>query len=44
MIEPPSLEELIAEFSSLPGIGNKTARRLSLSYFVRPREQAVRFF
>lgn len=43
MIEPPSLEELIAEFSSLPGIGNKTARRLAYHILSRPREQAVRF-
>ena len=43
MIEPPSLEELIAEFSSLPGIGNKTARRLAYHILSRPREQTVRF-
>lgn len=43
MIEPQSLEELIAEFSGLPGIGNKTARRLAYHILSRPREQAVRF-
>lgn len=43
MVEPPSLEQLIAEFSGLPGIGNKTARRLAYHLLSRPKEQSVRF-
>ncbi|HHX14690.1 MAG TPA: recombination protein RecR [Fibrobacter sp.] len=43
MVEPLSLEQLIAEFSGLPGIGNKTARRLAYHLLSRPKEQSVRF-
>ncbi|MDR1760186.1 MAG: recombination mediator RecR [Fibrobacter sp.] len=37
MIDPPSLEKMIAEFSSLPGIGRKTARRLAYHLLTRSR-------
>ncbi len=40
MVEPPSLEKLIREFSALPGIGKKTARRLAYFVLMRPRERA----
>lgn len=43
MLEPQSLENLISEFSSLPGIGRKTARRLSYYMLARPKEQVARF-
>ncbi|MEE4240624.1 MAG: recombination mediator RecR [Desulfopila sp.] len=35
-IVPPALERLIAGFSSLPGIGNKTATRLAMHVLRRP--------
>ena len=38
MVEPPSLEKLVREFASLPGIGKKTARRLAYFVLNRPRE------
>ena len=40
MVEPPSLEKLVQEFASLPGIGKKTARRLAYFVLTRPRERA----
>jgi recombination protein RecR len=40
MVEPPSLEKLVGEFASLPGIGKKTARRLAYFVLTRPREYA----
>lgn len=40
MVEPPSLEKLIREFSTLPGVGKKTARRLAYFVLSRPRESA----
>lgn len=43
MLEPQSLENLISEFSALPGIGRKTARRLSYYMLSRPKEQVSRF-
>lgn len=43
MHEPQSLEQLIAEFASLPSIGTKTARRLAYHILTRPKEQVNRF-
>lgn len=43
MHEPQSLEQLVAEFSALPGIGTKTARRLAYHILTRPKEQVARF-
>ncbi len=43
MHEPQSLEQLVAEFSSLPGIGAKTARRLAYHILTRSKEQVNRF-
>ena len=43
MVEPPSLEKLISEFESLPGIGHKTARRLAYHILSRPRERVAAF-
>jgi len=43
MIEPSSLETLIANFSSLPGIGGKTARRLTYYMLSRPRDEVAAF-
>ncbi len=37
------LDELINQFSRLPGIGRKSARRLALSIIEQPQEQAKRF-
>lgn len=37
-----ALQELIEEFSKLPGIGRKTAQRLALHILKRPREDVVR--
>jgi len=39
MHTPPSLERLIQEFAQLPGIGKKTARRLSYHLLAQPRER-----
>jgi recombination protein RecR len=36
-----ALEQLIAEFAKLPGIGRKTAQRLALYVMKRPREEVV---
>ena len=41
-IIPPALEQLIAEFSRLPGIGRKTATRLSLYLLRRPAVESRR--
>ncbi len=38
-----SLEQLVEEFSQLPGIGRKTALRLALYVLKMPREEVVRF-
>jgi recombination protein RecR len=38
-----SLEQLVEEFSQLPGIGRKTALRLALFILKMPREEVVRF-
>lgn len=38
-----SLNELINQFSSLPGIGKKTAQRLAFSILEQPPERAKRF-
>ena len=42
-IEPQSLEALIGEFSSLPGIGQKTARRLAYHILSRNEGDVERF-
>ncbi len=42
-IEPQSLEALIGEFSSLPGIGQKTARRLAYHVLSRNSAEVERF-
>ena len=42
-IEPQSLEALIGEFSSLPGIGHKTARRLAYHVLTKKRSDVERF-
>ncbi len=39
-IIPPALERLIRSFSQLPGIGTKTATRLSLNILRRPAAEA----
>ncbi len=39
-IVPPALERLIRSFSSLPGIGTKTATRIALNILRRPVSQA----
>src|SRR5881409_3194568 len=36
------LEDLVREFTSLPGIGRKTAQRLALHILKQPREDAER--
>ncbi len=41
--EPQSLENLIGEFASLPGIGRKTARRLAYHVLTRSKEQVAQF-
>lgn len=43
MHEPHSLEQLVGEFSLLPGIGKKTARRLAYYLLQRPKEDMERF-
>jgi recombination protein RecR len=42
-IEPASLEALIGEFSSLPGIGHKTARRLAYHVLSKSESDVERF-
>lgn len=42
-VEPQSLETLISEFASLPGIGQKTARRLAYHILTRSRSDVERF-
>lgn len=42
-VEPESLEALITEFASLPGIGHKTARRLAYHILTRPKTDVARF-
>lgn len=42
-IEPQSLDALIGEFASLPGIGHKTARRLAYHILSRNRGDVERF-
>lgn len=42
-VEPQSLEALIAEFASLPGIGQKTARRLAYHMLTRSKGDVQRF-
>ena len=42
-VEPESLEALIAEFAGLPGIGQKTARRLAYHVLTRPKGDIERF-
>lgn len=42
-VEPESLEALIAEFSNLPGIGHKTARRLAYHVLSKPKTDVERF-
>jgi recombination protein RecR len=42
-VEPQSLENLISEFASLPGIGLKTARRLAYHMLSRNRGDVERF-
>ena len=37
---PAPLEDLIASFAKLPGIGRVTAQRLALHVLKRPREEA----
>jgi recombination protein RecR len=41
-VVPPPLEQLITEFSRLPGIGSKTATRLALYLLRRPAGDAKR--
>ena len=41
--EPQSLENLIGEFASLPGIGRKTARRLAYHVLTRSKEEVAQF-
>ena len=42
-VEPESLEALIAEFANLPGIGQKTARRLAYHVLTRSKADVERF-
>ena len=42
-VEPQSLEALIAEFAGLPGIGQKTARRLAYHMLTRSKADVERF-
>ncbi len=37
-----AIEELVAEFAKLPGIGKKTAQRLTYFLLKQPREESVR--
>jgi hypothetical protein len=43
MLEPFSLEQLVQEFASLPGIGKKTARRLAYHLLQKPKQDIERF-
>lgn len=43
IVEPQSLGNLIAEFASLPGIGQKTARRLAYHMLSRNKDDVERF-
>lgn len=43
MVEPQSLEALIGEFAGLPGIGQKTARRLAYHILTRKQADVERF-
>ncbi len=40
---PPSLENLIDSFASLPGVGYKSAQRLAFHILELPKEEAERF-
>ncbi|MCQ2097349.1 MAG: recombination mediator RecR [Fibrobacter sp.] len=42
-VEPQSLVALIGEFSSLPGIGQKTARRLAYHILAKRKDEVERF-
>lgn len=42
-VVPPALERLIRSFSSLPGVGKKTATRLALHVLRKPPSQAHEF-
>ncbi len=42
-VEPQSLEALIGEFASLPGIGQKTARRLAYHILSKSKSDVERF-
>lgn len=42
-VEPQSLVALIGEFSSLPGIGQKTARRLAYHILAKRKDDVERF-
>jgi len=42
-IVPPALERLIQSFSSLPGVGKKTATRLALHVLRKPQNMALEF-
>ena len=37
-----AIEELVAEFAKLPGIGRKTAQRLTYFLLKQPREESAR--
>jgi len=41
MTLPPAIEELVAQFAKLPGIGRKTAQRLAMHLLRGSREDAV---
>lgn len=43
MLEPFSLEQLVQEFASFPGIGKKTARRLAYHLLQKPKQDIERF-
>ncbi len=42
-VEPQSLEALISEFASLPGVGRKTARRLAYHILTKNKTDVERF-
>lgn len=42
-VEPQSLEALIGEFASLPGVGQKTARRLAYHILSKSKSDVARF-
>lgn len=42
-VEPQSLEALIGEFASLPGVGRKTARRLAYHILTKSKNDVERF-